>query len=336
LAATLSSDDIRELLPQPEAWWPAFPEYNIGFDPAPTEIAGERFWVAQNYQRVDESANELVQTTLILFDSESAAEEGLVAIANANDQDSTTVAGPAVGDESRYFTRETADDTDPAAPPTLETTLRFRIGPVVGRVGVFSDQGYAEPETIASYVERIEGKVHAFLAGRLEGELLPEWMSELMPSPAAAEKAAVGPVFGSAVRPPDSWALIDSTGDPVAVRERLQALGATELGLRRYGLEADPDLVVEVVLFQMTDEEAAASWAQDFLAQVTTETALNAGETGTVSGFTSYDGSFYELQFAKGRFIGDVACFAPFGETSQACEEPVRTLAEQWYAELAD
>lgn len=64
--------------------------------------------------------------------------------------------------------------------------------------------------------------------------------------------------------------------------------------------------------------------------------ALTAGKTGALSGFTSYDGSMYELQFAKGRFAGDVACFAPFGETSEACEEPVRLLAEHWYAELPE
>ena len=337
LAATLSPNDIRELRPQPEAWWPSFPEFNVGFDPAPSPIDGDRFWVAQNYQRIGDSANQHVQTTLALFEDEQAAEAGLAAIAEANDQGGTTVEGPAVGDEFRYFTRKgAAADADPLAPPSFETTLRFRVGLVVGRISMFSDPGYEGADSLARLFAPVEERIHAFLAGELEGEPLPEWMSELMPSSAAAAAATVGPVFGSAVRPPQSWALIDSTGDPLAVRDNLKELGTTELGLRRYGLEADPDLVVEVVLFQMANEDAAGSWVQDFLDSVTPELALSAGQTGTLSGFSAYDGSIYELQFAKGRFAGDVACFAPFGETSQACEEPVRMLAEQWYAELPE
>src|SRR3990172_4738201 len=167
LAATLSPDDIRELLPQPEAWWPSFPEFNVGFDPAPSEIEGERFWVVQNYQRVGGAANEQVQTTLILFDSELAAGEGLTAIAEANDQNGKTVEGPTVGDESRYFTRETSDEEDSTAPPPFETTLRFRVGPVVGRISIFSDQTYEEPESMARYFAPVEERIHAFLAGKI-------------------------------------------------------------------------------------------------------------------------------------------------------------------------
>jgi len=62
--------------------------------------------------------------------------------------------------------------------------------------------------------------------------------------------------------------------------------------------------------------------------------ALDPGATGDVSAFTSYDGRFYELQFAQGRRVGDVSCFAPFGRPAQACEAATRLLAERWYAAL--
>ncbi len=40
------------------------------------------------------------------------------------------------------------------------------------------------------------------------------------------------------------------------------------------------------------------------------------------------------LRFATGVFVGDVSCYAPYGETSAACEGPVRQLAEAWFAAL--
>ena len=332
-AAMLGPDDIEALLPRPESWWPNFPEFNVGFDPTPSGIEGEQFWVAQSYEHVTRTANERLQATLILFDTEQSAEEGLAAITSINDEDSETLKGPSVGDESRYFTRE-GDASDPEGPPPLETTLRFRVGPVVGRISFLSGDEFQEPEYMAEFFTQIEDDIEAFIEGTLEPARLPGWMSELMPSDDAVESAGVGPVFGTATVPLESWALVDSTGDPNAVRDRLEELGATTLGLRRYGVSGEADLVVETVLLRMADEDAAASWAQEFVDGSPEEFALDPGDTGRVSAFTSNEGTFYELQFARGDVVGDVSCFAPFGETSDACEEPVRVLAEAWYAEL--
>jgi len=323
----LSQADLEALGPQGDEWWPSLPEFNVGFDPAPTAVVGERFWVVQSYEQVGASEDGSVQTTLILFDDETSATEGFDTISDASDGDSTTLDGPAVADQWRYFSRST--DEGP-----YETTLRFRAGPIVGRITVFSERGQAEPQTLAGYFAPVAERIDDLLGGRLSAAPLPQDMAGRMPSESAGE--TVGPTFGSAVIPAESWALADLTSDPQAVRGRLRELGATELGLRRYGLQADPDHIVEIVLFPMADEEAAETWVREFIDAAGGEGALSAGDTGGLSAFTSYDGSAYELQFAKGRFVGDVICFAPFGETSASCEEPVRSLAERWYAELPE
>jgi len=99
-------------------------------------------------------------------------------------------------------------------------------------------------------------------------------------------------------------------------------------------IQGAPDLVVEATVYEMTDAAAAEAWVTSFVQDATDAGPLDVGATGDVSAFTSYGGEFYELQFAAGAIVGDVVCFAPFGTTSTACEEPVRAFAEQWYQEL--
>ncbi len=333
-AAMLGADDIEEVLSGTGPWWPAFPEFNLGFDPTPSGTEGEEFWVGQTFQTVGGDRTEMVQATLILFEDEDAAESGLDDISSDNDGGSDTVRGPAVGDDSRYFTRES--DSEETGLPPLETTLRFRLGPVVGRVTFLSEGEFGAPRDMAALFDSIEGDIEAFLDGTLDPATLPGWVEDLLPSEDAAEGAGAGTVLGTATIPIESWALADDSGDPIAVRDLLEELGAKTLALRRYGLDGEPDLAIEVTLFRLGDEDAAAAWAGGFVDGITGDAALDPGETGRVSAFTSYDGTFYELQFAKGAITGDVVCFAPFGETSDACEEPVRALAEAWYEELSE
>ncbi len=60
--------------------------------------------------------------------------------------------------------------------------------------------------------------------------------------------------------------------------------------------------------------------------------ALDPGNTGPHAGYLG--GEIYELQFAKGRMVGDVVCSAPYGKPSPACESVARRVAEGWYASL--
>ena len=331
LLAVLNPDDIKQAFIQPETGWPALPEFNVGFEPAPAPVEGERFWVTQSYEQVGALAAGRVETTLILFEGTAEAEAGFAAMA-ATDQDGRTVVdGPAVGDDSRYYTREAADEGLDAGAQRYETLLRFRTGPLVGRISVFTELGYEGVATLADYFAPVERRAKALLAGSLRAADLPRPILALLPS---APEPPVGPVFGSAVTPAESWALGDTGGAPEAVLERLHALGVTELALRRYGLQGQPDLVLEVTVYRMDDAAGAAEWVQEFVRLAEEEGTLDPGATGSVSAYTSYAGEFYELQFAKGRIVGDVACFAPFAATTAACEEPLRALAERWYQEL--
>lgn len=331
LLAVLNPDDVKAAFIEPETWWPMLPEFNVGFEPAPEPIEGDRFWVTQSYEQVGALSRGRVETTLILFGDEAAAQAGFAAMRAIDGAARTVTAGPTAGDESRYFTHEaTADELDEGALP-YETMLRYRVGPLVGRISVFTELGYEQVETLASYFAPIERRAKALLAGDLTAEDLPEAIAALLPAAAASP---VGSVFGSAVRLAEAWALVDTSRDPEAVLEALHSSGVARLGLRRYGLEGEPDLVVEATVYQMNTAADAAAWVRQFVQTAEDVGTLDAGATGDLSAYTSYGGEFYELQFAKGPVVGDVVCFAPFGETTAACEEPLRTFAERWYEEL--
>lgn len=332
LLAVLNPDDVSAALIQPESWWPLLPEINAGFEPAPEPISGERFWVTQSYQQVSALASGRVETTLILFEGDAEAQAGFAAMAALDGESRTAGEGPAAGDESRYFMHEASQEELDSGVLPYEALLRFRIGPLVGRISVFTELGYEQAATLASYFSAIESRAQALLAGELRAPELPATIAALLPSDPAPP---AGPVFGSAVRPPESWAVVDSSGDPEAALEQLNASGVTELGLRRYGLEGEPDLVVEVTVYQMNDAASAADWVQGFVQVAEESGALDPGATGTTSAYTSYGGEFYELQFAAGPVVGDVACYAPFAATTAACEEAVRALAESWYQQLS-
>jgi hypothetical protein len=152
----------------------------------------------------------------------------------------------------------------------------------------------------------------------------------------------VGPILGSAVASIDSWALTDTGSDPPKTRDRLSSLGIRELGMRRFAVPADANQVVDVVLFMFPDDKAANEWFREFLNEKDSGKVLDAGKAGEGSQFIQRQvppdegkyGTIYELQFAKGRFVGDAVCYAPFGTTSPACEQAVRLLGESWFAGL--
>src|SRR3972149_4109403 len=135
------------------------------------------------------------------------------------------------------------------------------------------------------------GRIQELLEGSFSADPIPKDISELLPSESAAEPA--GEIFGSAVRPAQSWAIFDTSGDPEEVLDKLQGVGASELGLRRYGLEADESSVIEVVLFPMEDEDGAQDWVHEFSGAAEDAGTLDAGDTGGDSAFSSFDETIY-------------------------------------------
>jgi hypothetical protein len=329
LLAALRPREMPQVLDGPDTWWPLPPEFNVGVG---DQEPGLRFYVVQGYDRVGGGIKGLVETTLSLFGEEAQAAQAFAGtMLHENDRDGIQIDGPQVGAASRYFTR--ASNRFKAY--SYSTTVRFRLGSLVSRVTAFSPDGYLPGAHLARYTAPIERGVRRLLEGRIDPAPLPRRIAGLLP-PASAV-GAIGPVLGSTVIPAESWAAWDTSGKPLRIREMLRGGGAAELGLRRYGLAADREHVVEVIVFPFATEAAARAWVRDFDDGVRKDKAriLRTGRVGPPAIFAYVgENTVYELQFARGAVAGDVSCFAPFAKTSSVCEAPVRRLAERWFAAL--
>jgi hypothetical protein len=152
-----------------------------------------------------------------------------------------------------------------------------------------------------------------------------------------SDASAPGRVLGTALLPAEAWAMIVRNGNRLQLRDTLVRSGNRIFVFRRYLRQGSRQEVVETAVFAFPNAGAAQSFVAPFRAGVarSPKTALDPGQTGNASAFR-YQFTNYELQFAAGRFVGDVFCWAPFSaEPSKACETAARGLAERWYAELA-
>jgi len=324
LAATLQPADVNTLLPEPQRWWPGFPRLNIR---PPIGGPGCEAYAGLAYQKINDPAKNQINVGLGLYCDAASAAAGMFALTNTLEKGATACAGPAVGEQSRYFTRVTSEKL-------CETALRFRVGRVVGRVAAQAQDRYEDPEKLARYAQPLVEKTRAVLDGKLHAAPFPKDVAQRMPSKSVC--ARVGPLLGSALIPSETLALVDLSGQPLEVRDRLQRLGITQLGFRRYGVENLPGHVIEATLFTFPDARAAAAWAENFRKQAGEQGALKPGRLGAAAAYMrNADGSFY-LKFARERHVADLLCYAPFAKTEPAAEALVRQFAERWYAELPD
>jgi hypothetical protein len=315
LAATLRPADLKRFLPRGATWWPALPEFeSASFDPAP----GKRFWVVQSFDQVGRGklAGPVVQAPLTLYATDADASADFAAVAKTRDASGKALTGPAVGDESRYFTR--------SAGKQVETALRFRVGAVVGRISGLDAHAWT-PAALARLAGPVVARLHAVLAGSLTAAALPDALTRRLP-PAFDDL----PIAGTAAVPAEDWAVVDESGKPQQVRDFLRSHGAGSLAFRRYDVTSPPGQVIEITLFPFRDAASAETWVNRFLGGLG-KARLDPGSTGLLAGFKGNGGKFYELQFAAGSDVADVSCFSPFGTTSAACEDRVRTLGELWY-----
>ncbi len=317
LAVALSRSEVTSLLPGGADWWPELPQFNPGdFD---TSAPGLRFWTVQSYHLVKrgKALDSRLDTTVSLYRSPALASATFAALRRTGaDSSAKLIPGPRLGDEVRYFTRKKND--------LVETTVRFRVGPVSGRISAL-DVRLWKTEDLARYAAPVLARVESLLAGDLEAAALPAATARLLPPPSSSRS-----IVASATIPAEAWAVIDTSGKPLRVRDFLRGNGAGTLGFRRYRLAASPDHVAEVTLFAFTSSRAAEKWVRSFVHDLP-KRRLDPGATGALSGFADMGDGFYELQFTRGRFAGDVSCFAPFGKTTQACVSSARQLAEAWY-----
>lgn len=319
LAAGLQWSDVRGAMPP--GWWPEFPQFNSGLEPGRRTarvVATSYVFVSPDFGR---ATDDRVVSAVSLLPSRAAADADYRRL-RARDGGST-VAGPAVkADRWRYSRVE--------GKGSVTTTLRWQIGPFVGRVSGTTFSG-PSPESLARLFAPVGARVARLRAGTFRSRPLTVKEQQLLPPVSMAP----GPVMGTARVPVEAWAVADTSGRPLAARDKLRAGGVGSLLLRRFALRGAAGSVVEAVLFSFSSPEAARTWAEEFAGSWQGKPGtLDPGATGDVSAFTSNNGEFYELQFAQGRYVADISCFAPFGKPAPACEAATRRLAERWYAAL--
>lgn len=327
IAASLSPQDMQELFPSAEPWWQAIPfveQAPFAGNPTVAEF-GHRIRVGTAYSLVSETPRD-VNVNILLFDDPAAAAAGMAKFVATSQEDGVEIDGPAIGDESHYYVL-----LDLENPDRTETLVRFQSGAVVGRIRMIQD-GAESPESLASAATRMHGKLQRLFAGDLTRTPLPADLAALLPTAGPG----LGPILSSGAPGPEGWALIDTANDPPMVLERLRSLGATQLATRSFTVVGSDTHIIELTLFPFRDEAASSDWFDGYLELFAPEELLSPGMTGPRAGFTQ--GEFgLELQFAKGRYVADVFCYAPFDATSaETCEAPTRALAEQWYALLPE
>lgn len=331
LAATVRESEVQNFLPKAQQWWPSIPEFNVGIG---DKRQGLRFYVAQSYQQVGEEASGRIECVLNLFKAASGASEQFAGIASQQpgDKGGTTIAGPEIGDDRRYFTRATPNEP-------RETTLRFRVGAVLGRISFFSVDAGNAPELLSHFATPVVQRVRELLDGKFSATPMPPSLEVLMPPRSVG--GAIGPALGSAVLPVECWAVASSGKNAEQDRDKLRFLGAKTLAYRRYVLSRRAGVVIEATAFTFSGEKQALEWLKDFTDQISKEKwkRLAAGKTGANSEYAvvpSPDGSpsNYELQFAKGRHVCDVSGMSPFGKLPADVQISVRRFAELWYQSL--
>jgi hypothetical protein len=212
LSATLTPVEMKWLAPFAEDWWPKFPEFNQGFDLYP----GERFYIVQNYEQFSDVTDASLQAPLTLCVDAKSAKALYRSKAVSDAKGGIILPGPAVGDESRY---SAALDRN----KRYSTTLRYRVGEVVGRVSIYSNLGYQKPEVLARYAEPMVQRIRQLLVGRLKSAQIPQHIAALAPSELADK--TVGPVAGFAIVPAKAWAKVDTLGQPLKVLDTLEKNG---------------------------------------------------------------------------------------------------------------
>jgi hypothetical protein len=230
---------------------------------------------------------------------------------------------PAVGQQHAYYV---------ATLPDRSRATRFYFTRGTVAVGIQASGAWSR-EKIAKLARPIDDRLQQLLAGKLTAPSIPAAQLARLPHAGAAP----GRVLGTALIPAESWAAIVRKGNKLRLRDSLVATGNRQLLFRRYLRDGSRTEVLETTLFAFPSAGAAGAFVAPFRAGVqrSEKTRLDPGSTGGRSAFR-YEFTNYELQFAAGRFVGDVFCWAPFqAEPSKACEDAARQLAERWYSQLA-
>jgi hypothetical protein len=325
LAAALTRTDVEQLANKPgDQWWPGVPRF-AGPPLIVPDYEGQRIDVTQEFERV--GGPEWIWISVTLFPDNATATDCFTSLLSTVNKGDTVLAGPAVGDEQRYFTWTDSGDDAPNS-----SSIRFRVGPLIAQVTWGDKSSFQTPSTMARYATALLPKVNSLLGGQLAvAPIRPELTSLLPPA-----VSVLGPVLGTAALPPEVWRHRDSSGKLAQSAEYSQGV-LSQLALRRYSLVSDPTQVVEVMLFPFKDAASAQAYMTNQIgaAAGNTQRKLDPGKVGQVGVYVLTKDDTYRLQFAVGAFATDIECFSPYDDVSSVCETAARQVGEVWYPRLS-
>lgn len=319
---------LNTIFPKGETW-PRMPQMHLGTKD-PMMITTPKFWVAQSYEQLGQSSTPF-ENTLLMYDSEEVAREEFTAMLRGSDKDTTPMPGPAVGDESRYYQRSVPQATCPDCTPLDQYNIRFRVGPVIGRIGFVSPVSDPEaPEGLAKWAGPVVDRLHKLLDLELVAPPLPKEFAGRLPGTVGEADEIVGTV----VVPVAAWVDVSDGRRAERVLANYHEAGVRDVAVRRFNLRGRPDDSLEVVLFPFEKAAAANTAVEDTRGDLLSRDfdTHDAGDTGNNAFFAVAE--FAELQFARGEDVGDVSCFAEFAERVENCEDAVVDMAEAWYRRL--
>ena len=320
LAAVPALADVPGVVAIPADYWPEFPQcYPAAGDP--DARPGERLYVAQSFLKFNDQDHSRLEVTVRLFNTPKQAHRAFVDGASREVQEATVLKGPRLGDERRYFS---------VSARSGQTTMRYRVGPMMGRVTLLSPGAPPALDAVTKFGAALTAKLQEVLDGKLAAPNLPADFAQLMPPAAVATE--VGPVLLSVVVPLESFALPSADMKPVAVRDMLKAGGVTNLYFRIYGVSALPGQFLAATAFRFTDPQVASDWLWTFIrSEAAHGPVYDPGDTGILHAFTRVEDGNIELQFAKGRLVGDVSGVAPWAGLNPKLQPLVRKTAELWW-----
>jgi hypothetical protein len=317
-AACLHAADLGTL--QPAGWWDDEPEFNGRFDPRP----GLVFYLVGSVigQPDNDPAN--VSTTLSLYTDPAASAAAFAATAATDTTKyGDVVAGPPVGDESRYLrSAKTGSEAN--------ASVRFRRGRYLGRIDFGGAGAAVDNATLARLAQLVIARLNDLDAGKLVAPPLPALAERL---PDAGDP--LGPILGTAAGTSVWWSWIR---DPETHRMRIspqlrevlhKTVGNGVPVARAYQLGAQPDNKVSVTIMPFINAQAAAQYRQEDAREQQIPVPPDNDQQITPRRLAGDNGAYDDVQFRRGRYVADVACWAPFGQTSPACAAAVRAVAER-------
>lgn len=312
-AAGPSAQDVRSTLGS-DTWWPSTPSFQIrplGLPSMPDQV---RFDITQRFIHVG-SSEQLIADYQVWNTTSNA---NLFFTFNQNN--STTVTGPKVGDASFYTNTRTPTDTS-----LYDTTAMVRVGAVIMSIAVSAAQGYLSTTDMGNLAKRLVSKLKSSLAGKVKPSPLPSSDGQLL-LPLGTDVT-----LAAAVRLPiEAAAELLGASSPQDVTDSFSSRGVSDFLYGDYALNADLNMEVRAVVFTFSNGADAAGWIDLAIGK------SNLDANGIASGYAASIGEYYAFILA-GSHVGMLFCnsLSPYEAASRACESPMGRLIDSWQTRLA-